>query len=126
MTRLLLVDDQAAVRQGWRMRLTLEPDLTVLGEVENGQEAIQKAIELRPDVILMDLDMPLLDGAAATKEIKARLPECTVIIVSIHDNEVARRLTNESGATMFVGKQEPFEVLLSAIRQAARGEGSER
>jgi DNA-binding NarL/FixJ family response regulator len=119
MIRILLVDDQATVRQGWRMRLALEPDIEVVGEAANGAEALQMAEALEPDVILLDLEMPVMDGLLAAGQLVSTLPDCTVIMVSMYDSKENRRRALLAGASAFFGKQQPMETLLSKIRDAA-------
>jgi DNA-binding NarL/FixJ family response regulator len=115
MIRILLVDDQAVVRQGWGMRFALEEDIRVVGEASNGREAVTLAGTLQPHVVLMDVEMPVMDGIAALKELR-RLPVAT-IVMSIHDNVEVREQAKEAGAVAFFGKQEPFESLLAVIRE---------
>lgn len=115
MIRILLVDDQAVVRQGWGMRFALEADIDVVGEASNGREAITLAGSLLPNVVLMDVEMPVMDGISALKELR-RLPLAT-IVMSIHDNAEVREQAKEAGAVAFFGKQEPFESLLAVIRE---------
>jgi DNA-binding NarL/FixJ family response regulator len=115
MIRILLVDDQAIVRQGWTMRFALEPDIVVVGQAGNGREAIALATALQPDVVVMDVEMPVMDGIAALEELRG-LP-VAAIIMSIHDNAEVRARAQAAGARAFIGKQEPFETLLSAIRR---------
>src|SRR3712207_3121175 len=81
-TRILITDDHGVVRQGLRMFLSLEPDLEVVGEASNGREALALARELRPDVVLMDLLMPVMDGIEATEAIRSELPEVEVIALT--------------------------------------------
>ena len=119
MTTLLLVDDQPTIRQGLRMRLGLEPGLTVIGEAENGERALALAAELRPDVIVMDVEMQPMDGIAATEAMHSVCPDCAVVILSLHDDSATRARAAAAGAAAFVAKQEKDEVLLSAIRRAA-------
>lgn len=114
MIRILLVDDQAIVRKGWAMRFALEPDIVVVGEAGNGREAVALAGALQPDVVLMDVEMPVMDGITALKALRD-LP-LAAIVMSIHDNADVRARAQEAGARAFIGKQEPFEALLSAIR----------
>jgi DNA-binding NarL/FixJ family response regulator len=115
MIRILLVDDQAVVRQGWGMRFALEADIDVVGEASNGREAIALAGSLQPNVVLMDVEMPVMDGISALKELR-RLPLATIVL-SIHDNADVREQAKQAGAVAFFGKQEPFESLLAVIRQ---------
>ena len=84
MIQILVVDDQSLIRQGLKALLELDPELTVVGEAENGQLALQLAQELHPDVILMDIRMPLMDGVAATREILQQLPQIKVLVLIIY------------------------------------------
>ena len=120
MIRLLLVDDQPAVRVGLAMRLTLEPDMEVIGEAGDGGSALALAQVLRPDVILMDLKMPGMDGLAATAALRAIAPTSNVVILSLYDDAQSRLRASQCGCRSFVGKQEPADVLLAAIREAWR------
>lgn len=116
MITILLVENQAAVRRGLRMRLTLEPDFVVVGEAEDGAAALDLAPALRPRVVLMDANLPRLDGIAATAELRTRLPDSRIVILTLHDNADLRARALAAGAAAFVGKQEPDLALLSAIR----------
>jgi DNA-binding NarL/FixJ family response regulator len=115
MIRILLVDDQAIVRQGWGMRFALEADIDVIGEASNGAEAVALAGTLQPHVVLMDVEMPVMDGITALKALQ-NLPVAT-IVMSIHDNAEVREQARVAGAVAFLGKQEPFESLLAVIRE---------
>ena len=86
--RLLLVDDEPAVRRGLRMRLELEADVEVVGEAGDGRAAVEAARDLSPNVVLMDVDMPVLDGIAATSELQSVSPGSRVVVISIHDDPV--------------------------------------
>lgn len=120
MIRLVLVDDQPAVRRGLRQRLTLEPDMTVVGEASNGREAIALGEQLAPDIVLMDAEMPEMDGISAAAEMRTNFPHITIIMLSIYDDVAARARANEAGAAGFVHKSGAIEVLLAMIRQVAR------
>ncbi len=120
MIRLVLVDDQATVRYGLMMRLLLEPDITVVGEASNGKEALALVQRLCPDVVLMDFEMPEMDGIAATEALKTIVPQSAVVILSIHNNSAMRWRAQVAGAVAFVEKRGSTEELLSAIRQASR------
>ena len=116
MITILLVDDQPTVRQGLHMRLALEPDLEVVGEARDGEEALTRAHELHPDVVVMDIEMPRLDGIAATEALRTIEPGCCVVILSVHENAAAR--ARDAGAAAFVSKHAGDETLLTAIRSA--------
>jgi DNA-binding NarL/FixJ family response regulator len=115
-TRLLIVDDVPQVRRELRTLLPLLDAIEIVGEAENGQSAIELAATLQPDVVLMDVEMPLLDGLAATRLIKQQCPQCRVIILSIHDDEAVRAKARLAGADDFVDKGAPLTTLLKAIQ----------
>lgn len=123
MIRLLLVDDQPAVRRGLGLRFHLEPDLEVVGEASTGSEALALAQTLTPDVVLMDIAMPEMDGIEATAALRRVVPQSVVVILSIHDDAQTRGRAQEAGAVAFVEKRGTTETLLSAIRQAAAQAG---
>jgi DNA-binding NarL/FixJ family response regulator len=119
MIRLVLVDDQPGIRQGLRMVLTLEPDMTVVGEGSNGREAMTLVQRLAPDVVLMDVEMPEMDGILATAMIHVGTPQSAVVMLSIYDDVSTRARADAAGAVAFVTKSGAIEVLLATIRQAA-------
>lgn len=123
--RVLLVDDQPAVRRGLIMRLQLEPDITVVGEAPDGRAAVRATVELRPDVLVMDYEMPHMDGIEATQALNAAGSDARVVMLSIHDSSAVRRAAQNAGVQVFVAKHEPSERLLAAIREAARRAGEE-
>jgi DNA-binding NarL/FixJ family response regulator len=118
--RVLLVDDQPAVRRGLMMRLQLEPDISVVGEAQDGVTAISAARELNPDVLVMDYEMPGLDGIEATRALAKTGSTSAVVMLSIHDDTAVRRAATSAGVQSFIAKHEPSERLLAAIRAAAR------
>jgi DNA-binding NarL/FixJ family response regulator len=120
MIRLLLVDDQPAVRRGLGMRLHMEPDIQIIGEASTGKEALSMAQALTPDVVLMDVEMPEMDGIAATAALSAAASKSAVVILSIHDDAQTRGRAQAAGAVAFVEKRGATDSLLAAIRQAAR------
>ncbi len=120
MITLLLVDDDPIVRRGLRMRLALEPDLRIVGEANDGEEALARAMDLRPDVVVMDAVMPHHDGISATAELRAQLPEAQVVILSLHGDSETRECATRAGAVEFVMKGNGAQELLAAIRRAAR------
>lgn len=120
MIRLVLVDDQSTVRQGLKMRLLLESDLTVVGEASSGKEALELVQQLRPDVVLMDIEMPDMDGITATSALQGMVPQSVTVMLSIHSDHVTRARAKKAGAIAFVEKLGSAEELLSAIRQACQ------
>lgn len=116
------MDDHAVVRQGLRMFLATDEGLHVVGEAENGQEALEKVALLHPDVVLMDLLMPVMDGVRATRQIKTRFPEVEVIALTsvLEDQMVVEAM--HAGATGYLLKDTHPEELVEAIHAAGRGE----
>jgi two-component system response regulator DesR len=117
MIKILLVDDQLMVRKGLRMRLALEPDMVIIGEAGNGREALDLTRVLNPDVIVMDIEMPDLDGITALQILRDTLPDCSVIILSLHDDAQNRARALSSGAKAFVPKQGGASLLVDTIRR---------
>jgi DNA-binding NarL/FixJ family response regulator len=117
--KVLLTDDEPEVRQGWRMRLALEANITIVGEAYNAESALQLAAETQPNVILLDIKMPGKDGIAIIPQLRQVVPACKVIIVTLYDSPNHRRWAKEAGAAAFVAKQESPESLLTAIEQVA-------
>jgi DNA-binding NarL/FixJ family response regulator len=118
--RVLIVDDLLQVREGLATMLALagnasERKIEVVGFADNGSEALRQAQKILPDVILMDLEMPGLDGYEATRRIKAELPAMHVIILSIHNDSEAQQHARAAGADDFVTKGDPYEILLKAV-----------
>jgi DNA-binding NarL/FixJ family response regulator len=120
--RILLVDDQALFREALRTLLSAQPDLEVVGEAANGEEALVAAARLRPGVVLMDLRMPLLDGVAATRRLQALAPACKVIVLTTFDDDEYVFEGLRAGAVGYLLKDTPSAKLFEAIRAAARGE----
>ena len=117
MIRILLVDDQPAVRQGLRMRLALETDVLIVGEVGDGAAALDMTVALRPDVVVMDAEMPGTGGIAACAALRTLAPASAVVILTLYDDAVTRRRALEAGAIAFVGKSEAAEALTAVIRE---------
>lgn len=120
--RILIADDQALVRTGFKMILDAEADLEVVGEAENGREAVELAAELAPDVILMDIRMPELDGLEATRRILAADAAARILILTTFDLDEYVYDALRSGASGFVLKDDPPEQLIAAIRTVAAGD----
>ncbi len=114
--RLLIVDDSPQVRKDLGTLLTLAGDIDIVGEAANGQQGYRLAEELWPDVVLMDLEMPVLDGLEAVRRIKATDSACRVIMLTVQGSAEDRRRANLAGADAFIVKGAPFEILLKAIR----------
>jgi len=119
--QVLLVDDEPNILRGLRMRLGLESDICVVGEATDGSAAVDMASRLSPDVVLMDVNMPVMDGIAATLELATRAPGSAVVILSMHDDHDTADRALAAGAVAFVAKQQIDNALLAAIRAAARG-----
>lgn len=122
--RILLVDDQALVRLGLRMVLDAESDLTVVGEAEDGAEAVRLAVETRPDVILMDVRMPSMDGIEATRRIVAANPDARIIIITTFDLDEYAFGGLRAGASGFLLKDARPADLTAAIRAVAAGDAA--
>jgi two-component system response regulator DesR len=120
--RLLLADDQELIRQALRVLLDLEPDFEVVASVGRGDEVTATALEHRPDIALLDIDMPGLDGLAAAAVLTAQVPDCRVIILTTFGRTGYLRRAMEAGAVGFVVKDAPADTLADAIRRVAAGE----
>lgn len=119
--RLLLVDDQRLLRDGLRTLLDLEPDLHVVGEAGNGQEALDAYAALRPDVVLMDVRMPLLDGVEATRRLRSQWPDARVIILTTFDDDEYVFEGLRAGALGYLLKDVSVEELADSIRTVMAG-----
>lgn len=122
MIRILLVDDQTLVRQGIQTLLDLEEDLTVVGAAANGQQALAMVEQLQPDVVLMDVRMPVMDGVAATREITKRWPHIGVIILTTFDDDEYVIEGLKAGAHGYMLKDADSSEIVEAVRIVARGE----
>jgi DNA-binding NarL/FixJ family response regulator len=121
-TAVLICDDQELVRVGLRMIVDSQPDLHVAGEAADGAEAVALARELRPDLVLMDVRMPVLDGVAATERICAELPEVRVLVITTFDLDEYAYSALRAGASGFLVKDAPAEQMLVAVRGVLRGD----
>jgi len=121
--KLLLCDDHAVVRTGLQMLLNNHPDMEVIGQASEGNEGIEKALELRPDVVIMDLSMPQgKDGLSATSELKKKLPETAILILTMHDDEEYLFRAIQAGASGSILKSAPHEELVNAIQSVYAGD----
>ena len=123
--RLFLVDDEKTIRQGLRMRLEMESDFEVVGEAADGLSALANIPQALPDVVLMDVELPGIDGICAAKELRLAAPACAVVMLSMHDDVATRTRASAAGAIHFVAKHEIDAVLTNAVRSAASRRGRE-
>jgi len=120
---ILLADDHAVVRQGFKMILAAQPDMEIVGEAGNGREALDLAGQLQPDVIVMDVAMPELNGIEATRRVADLSPRTRVLALSMHKDSVYVREILRAGARGYLLKDSIASDLLAAVRAVARGEG---
>jgi len=121
--RILLADDHAVVRQGFKMILSAQPDMEIVGEAGNGREAVELAEQLKPEVVVMDVAMPELNGIEATRRLAASVPHARIIALSMHKDSVYVREVLRAGARGYLLKDSGAGDLVSAVRAIARGEG---
>ena len=120
--QILLVDDHQVLRSGLRALLNLEPDFDVVGEASNGIEAVKLAETLRPDIIVMDVSMPEMDGLKAAEEIQSLGLQSKIVILTVHADEQYLFQTLKAGASGYVHKSSADRELIEAIRTANRGD----
>lgn len=120
--RVLLVDDHEIVRHGVCRILSSREDIEVCGEAADGKEAVQKAVQLKPDLIIMDITMPLLSGFDASVKIRKALPDVPILILSMHDSQTVRQACRRVGAQGYVSKAKAGEILLRAVDLLMHGE----
>ena len=121
--RILLADDHSVVRQGFKLLLGQQPDVEVIGEAGDGAEAVRKALELKPSVIIMDIAMPNLNGVEATRRIMEANPDARILILSMHKDAVYVRETLRAGAKGYLLKEAIDHDLMRAVRAVAAGDG---
>jgi two-component system response regulator DegU len=121
-TRLAIVDDHKLARESLQNMLSDEDDIEIVGEAANGRQALLLCSRLRPDLILMDVRMPEMDGLAATKEVKQRYPEISVMMLTMHENPDYLLEALKAGAAGYVLKDAPQEEIIEAIRRVRNGE----
>jgi DNA-binding NarL/FixJ family response regulator len=120
--RILLADDHTIVRQGLARLLEEQPDLKIVGEAVNGQAVIDKALELVPDIIIMDIAMPLLNGIEAAKRVRKSLPDCKILILSMYSHEHYIHQLLETGISGYLLKDSSGQDIIKAIRAAMNNE----
>ena len=120
--RILIADDHGIVRGGLRLLLDRQPDMEVVAEATDGVEAFESALACKPDVCVLDVSMPRMTGIQAARQIKAHLPDTSVLILSMHDDERYLFDALKAGASGYVLKREVDHALLDAVRAVARGE----
>jgi two-component system, NarL family, response regulator NreC len=123
MIRILLADDHTMVRQGFRLILSLQSDMEIVGEAGNGQQAIEFAEKLQPDVVVMDIAMPELNGIEATRRVLISSPRTRVLALSMHKDSAYVREVLKAGARGYLLKDSVDNDLVTAVRAVARGEG---
>ncbi|MEO7651220.1 MAG: response regulator transcription factor [Bryobacteraceae bacterium] len=121
--RILLADDHAVVRKGFRLIISQESDMEVVAEAGTGREAVRLALDLKPDVIILDIAMPDLNGVEATRRIHESNPECQILILSMHKDPVYVRESLRAGARGYLVKESIDDDLLRAVRAVASGGG---
>ncbi|HEY8450323.1 MAG TPA: response regulator transcription factor [Bacillota bacterium] len=121
--RVVVADDHVLLRQGLRQVLELEPDLTVVGEAGDGEEAVRQALGLKPDVVLLDITMPKLNGIEAARRIKQQLPRTGIVMLTIHDTDEYLLEAVSAGINGYVLKDVEPRVLVEAVRACSRGNG---
>jgi len=119
--RILIVDDHEIFRRGLRSLLESRPEFEILGEAADGLQAIEKATQLKPDLIVMDVSMPQLDGLQATRQIRKKLPQTKILILSQHDTSHMLSAALEAGANGYVTKSQVSRCLLSALDAVSNG-----
>ena len=116
--KVLIVDDHEALRAGVRSVLQAH-DIEVCGEASNGQEALAKAVELRPDLVILDITMPVMDGFSAAREIHKRLPGVGILLLSMHESASMVNVAKSSGASGYVAKSEGIGRIVKAVEAIA-------
>lgn len=118
---VMLVDDHAVVRMGFRLLLDASPDMSVVAEAENGEEALRRIDEARPDVVVMDISMPGIGGLEAVRRILAKEPAARILVLSAHEDAMHARRVLAAGAAGYLTKRSAAEALIQAIRQVCQG-----
>lgn len=119
--KVMVVDDHIVVRTGLQALLNKQADIEVVADAENGSEALDKAQKKKPDVVIMDITMPVMDGIEATKKLKKALPDCYILALTIHEDKRYLLKMLEAGANGYISKQAGSKTLVTAIRTVASG-----
>jgi two-component system, NarL family, response regulator NreC len=122
--RVMLVDDHDVVRAGFKSLLETFPEIEVIAEAADGQQALDRAAETDPDVILMDISMPVMDGLEATRQIRQQLPHCKVVALTVHEDKQFLVEILGAGANGYITKRAPAEEVITAIRSVAAAENN--
>jgi DNA-binding NarL/FixJ family response regulator len=120
--RILIADDHGIVRGGMKLLIDRQPDMEVIAEAEDGVDAFEQAVQVKPDLCILDVSMPRMTGLQAARQIKAHLPACQVLMLSMHDDQKYVFDALKAGASGYVLKREVDTALLDAIRAVSRGE----
>ena len=120
--KLLLADDHAVVRPGLRMLLEAQPDMEIVAEAENGRETIEKVLAFQPDIVLMDIEMPGMNGIEATRKIKEESPETAVLALTMYEDDQYFFEMLKAGAAGYIPKRAAPDALVNAIRTVKKGE----
>lgn len=119
--RILIVDDAPAVRESLGWLVENEPDLTVVGSVSNGSDALQQTVRLKPELVILDIELPDMDGFSVTRRLKAMPNPPLVVLLSVHGDPVSRQRGSEAGCDAFVEKGQGWHALLAVLREALAG-----
>lgn len=122
--RILIADDNPFVRAGLKLLLGHRADWSVCGEASDGREAVKKAVELKPDVVLLDISMPTMDGLSAAEQIRKKAPQTEILIVTLYESLDMARYAAQTGARAYISKSNVTSDLEAAIDAAARHESS--
>lgn len=119
--KVLLVDDHTIVRQGIRALLESVPDIQIIGEADNGKTAVEMAEKLKPDIMLVDISLPLLNGLEVTRRVRKKVPGCKVLVLTMHENEMYVSQILRTGASGYLVKKTAVSELIMAIRSVHQG-----
>ena len=120
-SRILLAEDQTILREGLKLLINSEPDMEVVGEAASGVEAVKLVLEVEPELVIMDISMPEMNGLQATQEIKCRLPEVKIIALTVHESKSFLRQFLKIGISAYIVKRSAAEELVRGIRAVVSG-----